>query len=153
MPTSGANGPGGILPLNKALLDTDIYSEVLKAVDANVARSATAYRQAHGVLTLSSVTLMELVRGFQKKQSQRSLQVFRSAIAAEEVLDFGRSAAELAGEISGELERIGRPIGMADPMIAALALTRGLVLVTGNIYHFQRIQQLGYPLLLANWRI
>jgi hypothetical protein len=74
MPTSGANGPGGILPLNKALLDTDIYSEVLKAIDP-------------------------------------------------------------------------------DPMIAALALTRGLVLVTGNIYHFQRIQQLGYPLLLANWRI
>jgi len=29
--------------LNKALLDTDIYSEVLKAVDANVASNAEAY--------------------------------------------------------------------------------------------------------------
>jgi hypothetical protein len=25
-------------------------------------------------------------------------------------------------------------------------------LVTGNTAHFQRIQQLGYPLTLANWR-
>lgn len=139
--------------MNKALLDTDIYSEVLKAVDPNVARNATAYRQAHRVLTLSSVTLMELIRGFQKKQSQRSLQVFRSAVALEEVLDFGRPAAELAGQISGELDRIGRPIGMADPMIAAVALTHGLELVTGNTAHFQHIQQLGYPLLLANWRV
>ncbi len=33
--------------MNKALLDTDIYSEVLKAINPNVARNAAAYRQAH----------------------------------------------------------------------------------------------------------
>jgi tRNA(fMet)-specific endonuclease VapC len=37
-------------------------------------------------------------------------------------------------------------------MIAAIALTHGLELVTGNTSHFQRIQQIGYPLILANWR-
>lgn len=45
---------GGILPLNKSLLDTDIFSEVLKAVDPNVARNASAYRKVHGVVTLST---------------------------------------------------------------------------------------------------
>lgn len=141
------------MPLNKALLDTDIYSEVLKAVDANVARNASAYRQAHGVLTLSTVSVMELVRGFQKRQSHRKLHALLSAIAVEEVLDFDLPAAELAGRISGDLERVGLPIGMADPMIAAIALNRGLEVATGNTTHFQRIQQLGYPLVLANWRI
>jgi tRNA(fMet)-specific endonuclease VapC len=68
------------------------------------------------------------------------------------VLDFNRDAAKLAGRISGELERIGRPIGVADPMIAAIALVNGLDLVTGNTGHFQRIQELGYPLTLVNWR-
>ena len=58
-----------------------------------------------------------------------------------------------AGRIAGDLERVGRPIGLADPMIAAIALTHGLELVTGNTGHFQRIQQLGYPLVLANWRV
>jgi tRNA(fMet)-specific endonuclease VapC len=93
-----------------------------------------------------------VVRGFQQKQSLRRLQAFLAAIAVEEVLPFDQPAAELAGRISGELERIGRPIGLADPMIAAIALHHGLELVTGNTAHFLRVQQLGYPLTLVNWR-
>ena len=69
------------------------------------------------------------------------------------MISFDQAAAELAGRIAGELERIGQPIGLADPMIAALALTQGLELVTGNTAHFQRVQQLGYPLTLVNWRV
>jgi tRNA(fMet)-specific endonuclease VapC len=38
-------------------------------------------------------------------------------------------------------------------MIAAIALKHGLELATGNTSHYQRIQQLGYPLTLVNWRI
>jgi PIN domain-containing protein len=71
----------------------------------------------------------------------------------EEVLPFDRATAELAGRIAGELERTGQPIGLADPMIAAIALTHGLELVTGNTAHFQRVQNLGYPLTLVNWRL
>ena len=37
-------------------------------------------------------------------------------------------------------------------MIAAIALEHGLELVTGNTSHFQRVQQLGYRLVLADWR-
>jgi tRNA(fMet)-specific endonuclease VapC len=68
------------------------------------------------------------------------------------VLDFDHPAAELAGKIAGDLERAGRPIGVTDPMIAAIAIEHGLELVTGNTSHFQHIQQLGYPLTLVNWR-
>ena len=58
-----------------------------------------------------------------------------------------------SGHKATDLERTGQPIGRADPMIAAIALQHGLTLVTGNQSHYQRIQQLGYPLLLDNWRI
>lgn len=44
------------------------------------------------------------------------------------------------------------PIGRADPMIAEIALKNGLVLVSGNVSHYQRIQTLGYELRLENWR-
>jgi len=37
-------------------------------------------------------------------------------------------------------------------MIAAIVVVHGLELVTGNTAHYQRIQQLGYPLTLVNWR-
>ena len=38
-------------------------------------------------------------------------------------------------------------------MVAAVAVTHVLELVTGNTTHYQSIQQLGYPLTLANGRI
>ena len=37
--------------MNKAVLDTDIFSEVLRAVNSTVIGHATTYRQAHGRLT------------------------------------------------------------------------------------------------------
>jgi len=139
--------------VSRVLLDTDIYSEVIKAINPTVTQNAIAYRQANGVLTLSVVTVMEIVRGFQQNRSVRRLNDFLTAVASEDVLIFDQAAAELAGRIEGELVRTGRPIGMADTMIAAIALTQGLELATGNTAHFQRVQQLGYPLTIVNWRV
>jgi predicted nucleic acid-binding protein len=62
-------------------------------------------------------------------------------------MDSSRSSAEAL-----LTDRTGQTIGMADPIIAAVALDHGLELVTGNIAHYQRIQNLGYPLTLINWR-
>ncbi len=138
--------------MNRSLLDTDILSEIGKGIDPNVARNAAAYRGAFGRYTLSVITVMEVVRGFQKQQNARRLQRFLTSIASEEVLPLDQAAAELAGRIAGDLDRTGQPIGKADPMIAAIALAHGLDLVTGNTTHYQRVQQLGYPLTLVNWR-
>ncbi|MGP0066287.1 MAG: PIN domain-containing protein [Isosphaeraceae bacterium] len=142
------------MPVNKALLDTDIYSEVLKAIDQNVHRNAVAYRQVHGILTISVVTLMEVIQGLQQvRASARRMQAFRNATCQEEVLLLDLAAADLAGQIAGDLDRVGRPIGRCDPMIAAIAMTHKLEVVTGNTTHYQRIQHLGYPLTLTNWRV
>jgi predicted nucleic acid-binding protein len=139
--------------MNKALLDTDIYSEVLRAVNPTVVANARSYRQIHGVLTISVVTVMEMVKGFQQAQRPQKIGELLTYFAAEEVLDFLQPAAHLAGRIWGDLDRTGQPIGFADPMIAAVAIEQGLELVTGNTAHYQRIEQLGYPLTLANWRL
>jgi tRNA(fMet)-specific endonuclease VapC len=138
--------------LNKAIIDTDIFSEITKGVNQTVAANARVYRTAFARYTISAVTFMEVIRGYQRKQASRQLQSFLAAIVSEEVIPFGQAAAELAGKIAGELERVGRPIGVTDPMIAAIAIDQGLELITGNTTHFQRIQQLGYPLTLVNWR-
>ena len=139
--------------MNKALLDTDILSEVAKGIDQNVARNASAYRQAHRFLTFSVISVMEVIQGYQRVGRSSRIQAFRNAIASEEVLSFDQAAADLAGQIAGDLDRAGQPIGRCDPMIAAIAIIHGLELVTGNTSHYQRVQQLGYPLALANWRI
>ena len=139
--------------MNKALLDTDTFSEMLKRVDPTVTAHASNYRRAFGRYTVSAVTVMEMVKGYRSNQATRQLQTFLAALAAEEVIPFDQPVAELAGEIAGELARTGRPIGVADPMIAAIAITHRLELVTGNTRHFERVRQLGYPLTLTNWRI
>jgi tRNA(fMet)-specific endonuclease VapC len=138
--------------MNKTLIDTDIYAEILKSVNPSVVTSARSYRQVHGRLTLSVITIMEMVNGFQKAQQPHKIKPLLAVVGTEEVLEFGQSASVLSGRIWGDLERTGQPIGLADPMIAALALEHGLELVTGNVSHYQRIEQLGYPLKIVNWR-
>ena len=138
--------------MNKALLDTDILSEIGKGIDPTVAHNATVYRQAHGFLTLSVISVMEVIQGYQKVGGASRIHAFRNALASEEVLLFDQAAADLAGQIAGDLDRVGRPIGRCDPMVAAVAITHGLELVTGNTSHYQRLQPLGYPLVLVNWR-
>jgi predicted nucleic acid-binding protein len=99
------------------------------------------------------ISVMEVIQGYQRVGASRRIQAFRNAIATEEALLFDQAAADLSGHIAGDLDRVGRPIGRCDPMIAAIAITNGLELVTGNTAHFQRVQQLGYPLTLVNWRV
>jgi tRNA(fMet)-specific endonuclease VapC len=125
--------------LNKALLDTDTLSEIGKGINPTVAGRATTYRRAYGSYTLSAISVMEIVRGHQRANNPIRLNAFLASIAGQEVLEFDQPTAELAGRIAGDLERTGQPIGVADPMIAAIALHHGLELVTGNTAHFQRI--------------
>ncbi len=140
--------------MNRGLLDTDVLSEIFKGNNPAIARNATTYRRAFGHHhTLSTITVMEIVSGLQRVQRPDRVQKFMADISGEEILLFDLAAGRLAGEIAGDLERTGQPIGTADPMIAAIAIEHELELVTGNTAHFQRIQQLGYPLTLANWRI
>lgn len=72
--------------MNKSLLDTDIFSEITKGLNVTVTGHATAYRQAFSRYTISAVTFMEVVRGYQKKQATRQLQNFLTAVASEEVI-------------------------------------------------------------------
>ncbi len=101
---------------------------------------------------ISVITVMEIVEGFHRLSREDRIQRLMAELPQLEVLTFDAAAAELAGRIYADLERTGQPIGRTDPMIAAIALQHGLTLVTGNQSHYQRIQQLGYPLLLDNWR-
>lgn len=95
---------------------------------------------------------MEIVQGYQRVGGSGRIQAFRNAAALEEILLFDRATADLAGQIAGDLDRVGRPIDRCDPMIAAVAIINGLELVTGNTAHYEWIRPLGYQLTPANWR-
>ena len=138
--------------MDKALLDTDTFSEILKRVDAQLVTRATEYRWQFGVYTISTITVVEIVKGLHKVQREERLQEFLRGLSAVEILTLDLSSAELAGRIYADLERTGQPIGRADPMIAAIAIRNGLTLITRNTAHYERIKNLNYDLRLNNWR-
>jgi tRNA(fMet)-specific endonuclease VapC len=138
--------------VDKALLDTDIFSEILKGKNAQVGARAALYRKDFGRYTLSTLSVMEMVSGFHRLRRESRIERLLDQLTSVELLSFDLDSAELAGRIDGDLVRTGQPLGRVDPLIAAIALRHSLTLVTGNQAHYQRIQGLGYPLKLDNWR-
>ncbi|MFK0734768.1 MAG: PIN domain-containing protein [Gloeotrichia echinulata GP01] len=139
--------------MDKVLLDTDIFSELLKGINQRVAAKAFSYHGTLGYYTICTITVLEIVKGWHKRQREDKIQQFFAEIIEAEVLTLQLSDAELAGRIYADLERTGQPIGLADSIIAAIAIQHDLILVTGNLGHYERIQGLGYRLKLDNWRI
>jgi predicted nucleic acid-binding protein len=138
--------------MDRVLLDTDILSEILKQKNSTVMERAAAYRAALGRYTFSVITVMEIVDGLHRIGSAQRIEKFVGSLSDAEVLPLDTTASILAGKIDADLIRHGRVIGLADPMIAAIALRNELPLVTGNTDHYRYIQDLGYPLVLDNWR-
>jgi tRNA(fMet)-specific endonuclease VapC len=136
----------------KALLDTDILSEVLRGKNEAVRRRAEAYLAQYGQLTVSVLTVLEIVKGLERLERRPEIDRFLLEVESMDVLPLTSQAAILAGRMYGALERTGQPIGRIDPMIAAIAVANNLDLLTGNHSHYQRLVELEYPLRLANWR-
>ncbi|MDZ4657754.1 MAG: PIN domain-containing protein [Bythopirellula sp.] len=138
--------------MDRTLLDTDIYSEILKGRNQVVARRAADYENRFGQLIVSVITMAEIVKGIQKRGDVAEIDKFVLACDLMEVLLLDPHSAVIAGRIYGLLEKRGLSIDRADPLIAGIAIANDITLATGNIKHFQRIVDLGFPLRLVNWR-
>jgi tRNA(fMet)-specific endonuclease VapC len=62
--------------VDKALLDTDILSEIFKAKNATIVANAIAYKEVFGQFTLSVITVMEIVKGLHKMGRVDALRKF-----------------------------------------------------------------------------
>jgi tRNA(fMet)-specific endonuclease VapC len=144
----------------KALLDTTAYVDLQRARKhlrepwaANTLRRSNAYTQQHGKPCLSTLSVIEITLGFEEELAHEKRLVFREKIApAFEILQLDFDTASLTGEIYGKLERKRQRIGVTDTGLAATAIQHGLILITANFKHFERVADLGYPLRIENWR-
>jgi tRNA(fMet)-specific endonuclease VapC len=131
------------------LLDTDILSNLMKRTPSSALVAKVARVPPEHQFT-SSITLGELVYGAHRLEGRTAALLERiedTLLPNLPVLPFDASAARRYGEIRAELEQRGTPIGDADVRIAAIALSRGLKVVTGNERHFRRVSGLG----TENW--
>lgn len=130
------------------LFDTDIVSHLMRPVPPVRLMDRVA-RLAVTDYCTSSVTLGELVFGARRHPGGAAdlTRGIESVVRGMTVLPFDTRAATFYGSVRANLEARGLPIGHADTQIAAIALSRDLALVTGNVRHVKRVPDL----LVENW--
>jgi tRNA(fMet)-specific endonuclease VapC len=119
------------------LADTDVLIDFLTGIQP-VSQQIEEYIKAEQLQT-TAVNCFELLSGAGDNKRGRAV---RQLVDALTVLPLDRAAAQLAADVRRELERTGQPIGMADSLIAGIALAHTLPLFTRNRAHFERVASL-----------
>ena len=125
------------------LLDTNVLSELVRKKPSRaVVRRLRQVRAQH--VATSAVCILELRYGTARHPQGTKIwrRLSETVLSRVEILAFGEDEARNAGDILAGLERSGLPIGLEDVLIAATARTNGLVMVTRNVEHFERIEGL-----------
>lgn len=126
------------------MLDTDTVSFALRG-KAEVAERLL--QRAPSELCISAVTLAELRYGADHRRSKKLHALIDTFVRSVSVVPFDASAATVFGVLAAELMGAGTPIGQLDTMIAAHALSLGVVLVTNNTKHYSKVPNLR----IDNW--
>ena len=132
------------------LLDTDTLSNPLKKRP-----SSSLLRRLAEVPTAqqftSTITIGEMVYGAHRSAKRETFiqHLYEDILPNVHVLPFDLDAAFVFGRLRAELEALGTPLDLADLRIASIALSKGLVLVTGNVRHFERVPDL----TIENWLV
>jgi predicted nucleic acid-binding protein len=137
------------------VLDTDTLSELSRG-NPIVRDHALAYLAGFGRLTITAVTVFERLRGYRLairdgKPFERQLQAFEALAANCIVLPLDQEAARVAAELWSSVTRSQRQ-DLGDILIAAIAISRQLPLVTRNRRDFERITKpSGVDFRLVDW--
>ena len=106
-------------------------------------------RESVDAVCISTIALSELEYGVSKSADlDRNRVALTEFVTPLQVLPYDDQAAHSYGVIRADLEARGVPIGSLDMLIAAHALSRGLVVVTSNEREFSRVP----GLRVENWR-
>lgn len=135
------------------LFDTDTLSVILRAERsiANTQLRDRFIQTPPSARHTSTINLGELLYGAERVADQqrraRLITGIRQLLSLVTILPFDGAAAEEFGQIRAEVERRGQPRAIPDLMVGAVGLSQGLIVVTGNLTHFQAIPGLN----VENW--
>ena len=124
------------------ILDTNVISELIREAPDERVKSWIA-SVSFGDITTTSVTIAELLSGValmpqgKKRVSLEGLtKEIVKDLAGGRIENFDEEAAEQYAMALGNRQPMGRPIGMADAMIAGICISRNAVLATRNVKDF-----------------
>ena len=132
--------------MKPSILDTDILSEFLRG-NPKVINKVDDHLKEYGFISLSIITYYEILNGLLYKDARKQLTRFEDFIALNKVIPLTLRMAKTAAAIQADLRKNGTEIGHTDTLIAGIAITSELQLVTNNTDHFKRIKGLE----ITNW--
>ncbi len=122
------------------LLDTNTCIFIKNERPATTLQKLREVIRAKRKVFLSSISVAELQYGVYNSQNiEKNRIALVEFLAPFDILEFDDTDAEVFGKIRADLKKQGKIIGPYDMLIAAQALSRGLVLVTNNVGEFERI--------------
>lgn len=116
--------------------DSDVLIDFL--TDRGPGAGRVAALLAVGSLATTAVARFELLCGVRDERERR----VRDLLAALPVLPLDGAAADAAARVRRGLRSRGEDVGMADSLIAGIALAAGAELLTRNQRHFSRVPSL-----------
>lgn len=122
----------------RCLLDTNVCVAILNGKDPALRERVKS--RSKGELAICSVVKAELIYGATKSEKRaQNEQRLRILFAELESYPFDDEAATQYGVLRTALERIGTTVGGNDLMIASIALTHRLTLITRNEREFAMV--------------
>lgn len=134
--------------MTAALLDTDTLS-LLRKGHPQVSFHAASHLKKFGQLVFTELSYYEVTRGLKAKGATAQLTDFERFCQLHQLLPLTHTAVTLAADIWADLKQRGQLIGEVDLLIAGIALSERLAVVTHNTSHFSRITGLS----LIDWTI
>jgi tRNA(fMet)-specific endonuclease VapC len=119
------------------LADSDVLIDYLNGVQP-IMRQVQELIGSDGLHT-SAINCFELLGG--APETERGKRT-RALVKSLPILPVDREAALIAASIRQNLARIGRSIGMADSLIAGVARSNNIPLLTRNHKHFSQVEGL-----------
>lgn len=122
------------------VFDTDVISHAMRpSPPLDLIRRLAAVDPAEQATT--SIAVGELVYGAHRSEKKHRLLAAIETLVLPNVLvlPFDEAAARTYGELRAELESAGTTVSEPDLRIAAIAVSCGATLATGNLRHFEQI--------------
>jgi len=132
--------------MKAALVDTNILSLFFRG-HPQVVAGFGLYLEEYDTINISIITYYEIVSGLKHRDAHNQLAMFLEFSAQNTILPFTQAVADVAADLYADLRKNGQPIDDIDLLIAGTAIANGLILITDNRKHFDRITQLE----VENW--
>lgn len=120
-----------------ACVDTDFCVDYLRERAPRCIQFEKAMKRFD--LCMTAITAYELLLGHLRMRHKQDLTGLLEVVP---VIPFGRRAAEESARTHSTLMKKGQEIGLPDTLIAGICLAEAVPLLTYNLDHFERVEDL-----------